>query len=74
MGEYDMALKKMHRFDSLKKECQRWHSLLDKLEVDSNTWENYVTHSETGIVYDLRVIRNKIDLLNREMDDLEKLN
>lgn len=74
MAGYDTALKRMHRFDSIKKECQQWTTLLSKLTFIENEWENpnHVSHSETGIVYDLRVVRSKIDQLTKELDDLEE--
>ena len=73
MGEYDVALKKMHRYDSIKKELQSFESLLSKLIIpEDDTLSDYVSHGETGIVYDLRVLRANIDRLNREMDEIDK--
>ena len=73
MGEYDVALKKMHRYDSIKKELQSFESLLSKLIIpEDDALSDYVSHSETGIVYDLRVLRANIDRLNREMDEIDE--
>jgi hypothetical protein len=68
----------MYRIDSLKKEIQQWHSLLDKLVEDTNYTgypSHYASHMNTGIVYDKRVIGDNLTRLNQEMEDLEeKLN
>ena len=76
MGQTDEALKRMHRFDSIKKECQQWTTLLDKLTFEDSDWDNpnHASHSETGIIYDLRIVRSKIDSLNEELNSLEEYN
>ena len=73
MGEYDVALKRMHRYDSIKKEIDGYQSLLSKLvipEVDIPS--DYLTHEVTGVVYDLRILKRNIDRLHKELDDLEE--
>ena len=73
MGEYEVALKKMHQYDSIKKEVDGYMSLLNKLIIPENDIpSDYVTHSVTGAVYDLRIIRQNVDRLNKELEDLEE--
>ena len=73
MGEYDVALKRMHRYDSIKKEVDGYMSLLNKLIIPENDIpSDYVTHSVTGAVYDLRIIKENVDRLNEELDSLEE--
>ena len=73
MGEYDVALKKMHQYDSIKKEVDGYMSLLNKLIIPENDIpSDYVTHSVTGAVYDLRIIRQNVDRLNKELQELEE--
>ena len=73
MGEYDVALKKMHQYDSIKKEIDDYQRLLSKLIIPENDIpSDYVTHSVTGAVYDLRIIRQNVDRLNKELEDLEE--
>ena len=73
MGEYDVALKKMHRYDNIKKEIDGYTSLLNKLIIPENDIpSDYVTHSVTGAVYDLRILKRNIDRLHKELDDLEE--
>ena len=74
MGEYDTALKKMHRYDSLKKEIDGLQNLLLKLVEEPDYDSNYAAHSVTGVVYDLRIIRQNVDRLNRELDDVSDYN
>ena len=46
MGEYDVALKKMHQYDSIKKEIDDYQRLLSKLIIPENDIpSDYVTHS-----------------------------
>lgn len=72
MGTFDNSLKKMHRFDRLKKEIQDWQSLLGKLDgsYENADW-NHATHRETGVVYDMRVIKRKIAEIDEELKDVE---
>ena len=72
MGTFDNSLKKMHRFDRLKKEINDWQSLLGKLDgsIENADW-NHATHRETGIVYDMRVIKQKIAQIEEELKDVE---
>lgn len=73
MGEYDVALKKMHQYDSMKKEIDDYTRLLSKLIIPENDIpSDYVTHSVTGAVYDLRIIRANVDRLTKELEDLEE--
>jgi hypothetical protein len=73
MGDYDVALKRMHRYDSLKKQSRQWHSLLSKLVLnEDDIGTSYATHSDTGIVYDIRIIEKNINKLKVELDELEE--
>ena len=73
MGDYDVALKRMHRRDSLDKQCQQWQSLLSKLVLnEDDIGTSYATHSDTGIVYDIRIIEKNINKLKVELDELEE--
>ncbi len=74
MGEYDTALKKMHRYDSIKKELDGLQNLLYKLVEEPDYDSNYAAHQTTGVVYDLRIIRENVDRLNRELDDVSDYN
>ena len=74
MGEYDTALKKMHRYDSIKKELDGLQNLLYKLVEEPDYDSNYAAHQTTGVVYDLRIIRQNVDRLNRELDDVSDYN
>ena len=72
MGTFDNSLKKMHRFGRIKKEIQDWQSLLGKLDgsYENADW-NHATHRETGVVYDMRVIKRKIAEIDEELKDVE---
>ena len=70
MGEYDTALKKMHRYDSIKKELDGLQNLLYKLVEEPDYDSNYAAHQTTGVVYDLRIIRENVDRLHKELDDV----
>ena len=73
MGEYDVALKRMHRYDSIKKEIDGYQSLLSKLVIpEDDIPSDYLTHEVTGVVYDLRILKRNIDRLHKELDDLEE--
>jgi len=73
MGQYDNALKKMHRYDSIKKETLQWQNLLTKLTLHEEDFgTSYATHSETGIVYDIRIIQDKVKQLTEELNELEE--
>ncbi len=72
MGTFDNSLKKMFRFERLKEEIQSWENLLGKLDTKLEHFdENLATHRETGIVYDLRVVRKRIEEINVELKDVE---
>jgi len=74
MGEYDTALKKMHRYDSLKKEIDGLQNLLLKLVEEPDYDSNYAAHQTTGVVYDLRIIRENVDRLHKELDGVSDYN
>ena len=72
MGTFDNSLKKMHRFERLKREIDQWQSLLGKLDgsFENADW-NHATHRETGVVYAMRVIKQKIAQIEEELKDVE---
>ena len=72
MGTFDNSLKKMFRFERLKEEIDEWQNLLGKLDssIENSDW-NHATHRETGVVYDMRVIKNKIAEIEKELKDVE---
>jgi len=73
MGEFDVALKRMHRVDSIKKQILQYESLLSQLVIpEDDVPSDYVSHKETGIVYDLRVLSANLDRLNEEMNELDQ--
>ena len=73
MGEFDVALKRMHRVDSIKKQIQHYESLLSQLTIPENdVISDYVSHKETGIVYDLRVLSANLTRLNKEMEEIDE--
>ena len=72
MGTFDNSLKKMFRFERLKNEIDEWQNLLGKLDssFENADW-NHATHRETGVVYDMRVIKQKIAQIEEELKDVE---
>jgi len=72
MGTFDNSLKKMFRFERLKNEIDEWQNLLGKLDssFENADW-NHATHRETGVVYDMRVIKRKIAQIEEELKDVE---
>ena len=72
MGTFDNSLKKMFRFERLKNEIDEWQNLLGKLDssFENADW-NHATHRETGVVYDMRVIKKKIAEIEEELKDVE---
>jgi len=73
MGEYDVALKRMHQYDNIKKELDDYMRLLNKLIIpEDDIPSDYLTHDVTGAVYDLRILKRNIDRLHKELDDLEE--
>ena len=72
MGEYDVALKRMHRVDSIKKQVLQYESLLSKLVEEPDYESNYASHAETGVVYDKRILRDNLARLNKEMDEIDQ--
>jgi len=72
MGEYDVALKRMHRVDSIKKQILQYESLLSKLVEEPDYESHFASHSETGIVYDKRIIGDNLARLNTEMDEIDQ--
>ena len=67
-GEY---MKVNLRCETLKQQINEEMSLIGKLVDEPDYASHYAAHSETGIVYDKRILSNKVDLLNKEIEELE---
>ena len=72
MGEYDVALKRMHRVDSIKKQILQYESLLSKLVEEPDYESHFASHAETGVVYDKRILGDNLARLNKEMDEIDQ--
>ena len=72
MGEFDVALKRMHRVDSIKKQVLQYESLLSQLVEEPDYESHFASHAETGVVYDKRILGDNLARLNREMDEIDK--
>ena len=72
MGEFDVALKRMHRVDSIKKQVLQYESLLSKLVEEPDDESHFASHAETGVVYDKRILGDNLARLNKEMDEIDK--
>ena len=72
MGEYDVALKRMHRVDSIKKQVLQYESLLSKLVEEPDYESHFASHAETGVVYDKRILGDNLARLNKEMDEIDQ--
>ena len=58
-----------HSYD---RRIDEWQNLLGKLDssFENADW-NHATHRETGVVYDMRVIKRKIAEIEEELKDVE---
>lgn len=72
MGTYDEGLKMMHALDSAKKEMNGYIYLMSKLEpMGEYDGDHYVSHIDTGIVYDLRIVHRNIQRIEDKINELE---
>ena len=56
------------RLDRLIQEQTQYRQLVNNL---TNKWMTYASHEETGIVYDLDVIKRKLDEITKEIKELQ---
>jgi len=69
MGTWDSGLKHMYAIDNLKKEINEIEYLLSNLIMNDDVYSNTMSHKETGVVYDLTVLTNKVNRLKDKMDE-----
>ena len=74
MGTTDEMVKKMYRYDSLKKNIKELTSLLGTLQPADESYTAYATHKDTGLVYDISVITKQVKNISEELDALDQSN
>jgi hypothetical protein len=57
--------------EMLKDEVDKTMSLIWKLVDEPDYESHYAAHSETGVVYDKRILGDKIARINHEIEELE---
>lgn len=68
---YSEYMKVSLRCETLKQQIDEEMSLISKLVEEPDYESHYAAHSETGVVYDKRILGDKVDLLNKEIAELE---
>ena len=68
MGYADFVLKHT-RLDRLMMERDQYKKLMNDL---TNQWMTYASHKDTGIVYDMDVLRKRVNELEEEISALEQ--
>ena len=68
---YSEYMKVNLRCEALKQQIDEEMSLISKLVEEPDYESHYAAHSETGIVYDKRILGDKVDRLNKEIAELE---
>ena len=68
---YSEYMKVNLRCETLKQQIDEEMSLLGKLVEETDYESHYAAHSETGVVYDKRILGDKIARLNHEIEELE---
>tara|TARA_R100001460_G_scaffold29902_1_gene59186 strand:+ start:27 stop:269 length:243 start_codon:yes stop_codon:yes gene_type:complete len=68
---YSEYMKVNLRCEVLKQQIDEEMSLISKLVEEPDYESHYAAHSETGVVYDKRILGDKIDRLNKEIAELE---
>ena len=71
MMRYDDYMRTRSRSEMLKDEVDKTMSLIWKLVDEPDYESHYAAHSETGVVYDKRILGDKIGRLNKEIAELE---
>ena len=68
---YSEYMKVNLRCETLKQQIDEEMSLISKLVEEPDYESHYAAHSETGVVYDKRILGDKVDRLNKEIAELE---
>lgn len=68
---YDDYMRTRTRSEMLKQQIDEEMNLIAELQEESDYESHYAAHKKTGIVYDKRILGNKVDLLNKEIEELE---
>ena len=68
---YSEYMKVSLRCETLKQQIDEEMSLISKLVEEPDYESHYAAHSETGVVYDKRILGDKVDRLNKEIAELE---
>ena len=68
---YSEYMKVNLRCEVLKQQIDEEMSLISKLVEEPDYESHYAAHSETGVVYDKRILGDKVDRLNKEIAELE---
>ena len=68
---YSEYMKVNLRCETLKQQIDKEMSLISKLVEEPDYESHYAAHSETGVVYDKRILGDKIGRLNKEIAELE---
>ena len=71
MMRYDDYMRTRSKSEMLKDEVDKTMSLIWKLVDEPDYESHYAAHSETGVVYDKRILGDKIGRLNKEIVELE---
>jgi len=71
MMRYDDYMRTRSKSEMLKDEVDKTMSLIWKLVDEPDYESHYAAHSETGVVYDKRILGDKIGRLNKEIAELE---
>ena len=68
---YSEYMKLSTRCAMLKQQIDEEMSLISKLVEEPDYESHYAAHSQTGVVYDKRILGDKVDRLNKEIAELE---
>ena len=68
---YSEYMKLSTRCAVLKQQIDEEMNLIGQLQEDPEMVSHYAAHKKTGIVYDKRILGEKVDLLNKEIKELE---
>ena len=71
MMRYDDYMRVRSRSEMLKDEVDKTISLIGKLVEEPDYESHYAAHSETGMVYDKRILHNKLAKINHQIEELE---
>ena len=68
---YSEYMKLSTRCAVLKQQIDEEMHLISQLQEEPDYESHYAAHTKTGIVYDKRILGAKVDLLNKEIKELE---